>query len=118
MLLPRRDPELLRALRDLKSSHMDAGYRRRLKMIRELDLRKRLPELRVPVALFASVGDQVVPSVAAARVMERALKDVTLEELPGCGHVILPCADQPWVERLVALQERAEATPRGTCAAS
>jgi hypothetical protein len=40
--------------------------------------------------------------------MERGLADATLEILPRAGHVVLPLAEEPWVERLSALAARAE----------
>jgi hypothetical protein len=59
------------------------------------------------VALFASDSDKIVPSVPAAREMLRGLPDATLEILPRAGHVVLPLAEEPWVDRLRALERRA-----------
>lgn len=83
------------------------SYRRRLAMIARLDLRARLSEIRCPVALFASDSDRIVPSIRAAEEMARRLPDATLEILPRAGHVVLPLAEEPWVDRLLTLAGRA-----------
>lgn len=104
---PRREPEVLRRFHALTALPRDDGYRRRLAMIATLDLRPRLAELGVPVALFASDRDRVVPSVRAASEMQARLRDATVEVLPASGHIVLPLSDEPWVERLLALARRA-----------
>lgn len=108
---PRLDKSTAHAFLQVSSSVLDADYRRRLAMIRRLDLRDRLGDVRTPVALFASDRDSVVNSVRAARHMAELLPDATLEVLPRSGHLVLPLADEPWVERLTALAARAGLTP-------
>ena len=81
-------------------------------MIAGLDLLPRLSELRIPVALVAADRDRIVPSVPCAQEMAAHLPDVTLEVVPGGGHLILPLAAQPWQERLDALAERAPVPAR------
>jgi uncharacterized glyoxalase superfamily protein PhnB len=39
--------------------------------------------------------------------MAAVLPDATLEILSGAGHIVLPFEEEPWVDRLLALQERA-----------
>jgi len=104
---PRRDPEVERLFLALPGIECDEGYARRLRMIRALDLRPRLAEIRRPVALYASERDRVVDSVFQAREMAARLPDATMEILPASGHVVLPFADEPWVERMEALAARA-----------
>lgn len=102
------DDDTLRRFHELPpSAGFDRGYMRRMKMIAEVDLRAELPSLTQPVALFASTEDQVVDAVREAREMERRLPDATLEVLEGEGHVVLPLPDEPWVERMRALEARA-----------
>lgn len=89
---------------------LDQAYRRRLQMIRGLDLRPRLPRLACPLALYASDADRIVPSLRAAREMQALAPDATLEVLARAGHLVLPLPEEPWVERLQALAERAGLT--------
>ena len=107
LLAPRRDEEALRALLALSGDWFDARYRARLALIRGLDLRARLGEVRCPVALYAADQDRVVAAVPAARTMAAGLPDAELTVLPGAGHLVLPLAEEPWVERLEALARRA-----------
>lgn len=104
---PRRDPDVLLRFHALAGHATVEGYRRRLAMIAELDLRPRLNEIRPPVALFASDRDRIVASVRAAGEMQMLLSDATFELLPASGHVVLPFPDEPWVERLQSLAARA-----------
>lgn len=121
LLAPRRDDEALRAFRALPGSWFDAGYRRRLAMVGRVDLRPELPRIARPVAIYASDHDRIVPSRSCAEVMAAGLPDATLEVLPRAGHLVLPLAEEPWVERLGRLAERAEllgTATRGTSRAS
>lgn len=107
LIWPRKDSEAWTAFKAFGGVRFDAGYRRRLRMISGLDLRERLPAIRVPVSLFAADRDRIVPSVRAARIMGDLLPDASLEVLSDAGHVVLPLADEPWRERLQALDARA-----------
>jgi len=107
LFAPRRDEAALRALVALDGRWFGAPYRARLELIRGLDLRPRLPAIRCPVALYAADHDRVVDAVRAARAMAAALPDAELEILRDAGHVVLPLADEPWVERLQRLAARA-----------
>lgn len=106
LLGPRRAPEVERAFQALGETRLDGDYRRRLAMIQRLDLRPRLGMLHRPVAIFASDEDRIVPSVHAAREMHALLPDVELEVLPGAGHLVLPLAEEPWLERMERLARR------------
>ncbi len=103
----RRDAQALDDFRALPGAFFDEGYVRRMQMIKDLDLRPRLAELRLPVALFASDADRIVPSVTCMRELKAALSAATLEVLPGGGHLVLPLAEEPWPERVADLARRA-----------
>lgn len=103
---PRRGSESFRAFQDLSGVAFDDGYCRRLRMIRRLDLRPNLPAIRMPVALYASDSDRIVPSVREMSLMAERLPDATFEVLEGMGHLVLPMIEEPWTERLQALAGR------------
>ena len=104
---PRRDEQALRALLALPADWFDGCYRARLALIRRVDLRERLREIRQPVAIFASDRDRIVAALSAGRAMAERMSAVELTVLERAGHVVLPLADEPWVERLLHLAERA-----------
>lgn len=107
LLAPRRDAAALEAFKGLSRIGIDAAYRRRLRMIEGLDLRPRLGEIRVPVALFAADRDRVVDSLESLRAIESSIPGATLEVIPLANHLVLPLAEEPWVERMEALARRA-----------
>jgi len=113
LFAPRRDAAALREFRALPGAYFDAGYLRRLAMIRRVDLRPQLAEINQPVAIYASDHDHIVPSIPGANVMAAALPDATCEVLPDTGHLVLPLGEEPWVERMRSLAARAglDATP-------
>ncbi len=102
----RTDPAALAAFRAHCGTYFDIGYRRRLRMIQELDLRPRLGEVHQPVLLVASDQDKVVDSVRSSREMLAALPNAELQIAEGGGHLILPLRDEPWVQRLERLQAK------------
>jgi pimeloyl-ACP methyl ester carboxylesterase len=65
------------------------SYRRRLEIIRTVDLRKRLHEISVPTLLFASGKDKLVPSISEARYMASHIPQATVYEFPRAGHALL-----------------------------
>lgn len=71
------------------------GYRNRLGMLRQYDVRPRLHEIRAPTLLIAAEEDRLVPSVEQARRMAARIPDATLVVLAGHGHecVISPEVD-------------------------
>jgi len=103
LFAPRRDPSALRALLALEGAWFDRDYRRRLAMIARVDLRPRLGEIEVPVRIYASTHDRIVPSLRTAREMVARLPRAEVVSLPRAGHLVLPLAEEPWVERLAAL---------------
>jgi pimeloyl-ACP methyl ester carboxylesterase len=66
-----------------------AGYRRRLQLIRESDMRPKLPQIAVPTVILAAHRDKLVPSVAEARLMKAQIRDARLHEFPAAGHALM-----------------------------
>ncbi len=71
------------------------GYRNRLRMLRDFDVRDRLGEIRAPTLILAAEEDHIVPSVEQARLMADSIPDATVRILEGHGHecVISPELD-------------------------
>ena len=65
------------------------SYRRRLQLLRQIDLRPQLTEIRIPVALLAAGRDKIVPSVPEARFMASQIPNAQLVEFPEAGHALL-----------------------------
>ena len=65
------------------------GYVSRLRIIRDTDLRPRLPQLRTPALVVAGTADRLLDSVKAARLMASLLPRARLKLLEGTGHVAL-----------------------------
>jgi pimeloyl-ACP methyl ester carboxylesterase len=65
------------------------GYLTRMRIIRSMDLRPRLPEIKVPALVVAGTEDRLLNSVAAARVMAKGLPHARLKLLEGTGHMAL-----------------------------
>jgi pimeloyl-ACP methyl ester carboxylesterase len=66
-----------------------AGYCRRLELVRDVDLRARLGEIRARTVLFASGRDKIVPSLEEARFMAARIPNAELHEFPEAGHALL-----------------------------
>ena len=65
------------------------GYLARLRIIRQTDLRARLPEIKVPALVVAGTEDRLLNAVAAARVIASGLPRSRLLLLDGTGHMAL-----------------------------
>ncbi len=65
------------------------AYCRRLELVRAVDLRPRLKEIKVPTMLFASGRDKIVPSIKEARFMSALIPQARLHEFPHAGHALL-----------------------------
>ncbi|HEX8709692.1 MAG TPA: alpha/beta hydrolase [Pyrinomonadaceae bacterium] len=65
------------------------GYLSRLRIIRDTDLRGRLPEIKVPALVVAGTADRLLDAVAAARVLASGLPRSRLKLLEGTGHLAL-----------------------------
>ncbi len=65
------------------------AYRRRLELVREVDLRSRLREISVTTLILAAGRDKIVPSVSAARFMAARIPNARLHLVAGAGHALL-----------------------------
>lgn len=84
--------EIRLAIQLLGASTRD-GYRSRIAILRDYDLRPRLKELDMPVLFLAADGDNLVPSVAQGRLMQSLAPRSTLRILEGHGHSCLVAPD-------------------------
>ncbi len=66
-----------------------AGYRRRLELVREVNLLEQLNRIHVPTFLFAAGRDRIVPSVVEGRLMASRIPNSRLYEFPQAGHALL-----------------------------
>lgn len=90
---PHTGREELRRFHQLMRATTRQGYLSRLLMLREYDVRARLPEIAVPVLFLAADRDHLVPSVAQARLMASLVPRATLRVLEGHGHICLIAPD-------------------------
>lgn len=65
------------------------GYISRLRIIRDTDLRQRLPEIRVPTLVVAGTEDRLLNAVGAARMIASAIPRSRLKLLEGAGHLAM-----------------------------
>ncbi len=65
------------------------GYVRRLKLIRNLDLRDQLSIIDAPTLFIAAEKDHLINSVREARAMARRMPDATVRIIKGAGHACL-----------------------------
>jgi pimeloyl-ACP methyl ester carboxylesterase len=78
------------------------GYLSRLRLLRDYDIRHRLPSIRTPVLFLAADEDRLVPAVAQARIMNRLTPGSSLRILRGHGHI---CLVAPTVDLSAVLHE-------------
>lgn len=78
------------------------GYRSRIGILRQYDLRARLRELETPVLFLAGDRDSLIPSVAQARLMASLAPRSTVKVLEGHGH---NCLFAPDVDLAAILDE-------------
>lgn len=107
LIAPRKDEAALAGVLALRGDWFDERYRTRLRWIAAVDVRARLGEVRCPVEIYAADQDRVVDSVRAGRELVAGIPAARLTVLPRAGHLVLPLADEPWEERLLALARRA-----------
>lgn len=105
---PRRDAEAEAAFLIHATGFEDASFAARMKAVPELDLRDRLAEIHVPCRLYASTHDRVVPSRRTMATLAQGLPQATLELIPRANHIVLPLPEEPWAERLQALDQISE----------
>lgn len=82
----RTAPDDVRRFIEVSADTTLEGYRNRLRILRDYDVRPRLHEIRAPTLLVAAEEDRLVPSVEQARLMAARIPDATLVVLPGHGH--------------------------------
>jgi aminoacrylate hydrolase len=78
-----------RAFREHTREVRAEGYLARLRIIRGMDLRPRLPEIKVPALVVAGTEDRLLNAVLAGRVMAKGLARARLKLLEGTGHMAL-----------------------------
>jgi pimeloyl-ACP methyl ester carboxylesterase len=65
------------------------AYARRLRLIAELDIEKRLSEIQAPTLFIAGERDWLVPSVREAHAMAARIRQATVKIIKGAGHACL-----------------------------
>lgn len=100
---PRRDAEAEASFLRHATGFEDASFAARMNAVPRLDLRDRLAGIHVPCQLYASTHDRVVPSRRTMTTLAQGLPHATLELIPRANHIVLPLPEEPWLERLQAL---------------
>jgi pimeloyl-ACP methyl ester carboxylesterase len=90
---PGTDREEIRRFHDLMRATTREGYLSRLRILRDYDVRDRLPSLQVPALFLAADRDTLVPSVEQARLMAELTPAATMRVLEGHGHSCLIAPD-------------------------
>lgn len=97
-------PEDLKQFHERSRSIGRTGYIRRLEILQDYDIRKRLPEIATPTLFLAADQDHLVPSVQQAEFMASRMPNATVEVLEGLGHICLINHDfdlratiEPWL---------------------
>lgn len=62
------------------------GYWRRLRLISQIDIEDRLPEIQAPTLFIAGEKDLLVPSVREAQAMAARMPNATVKIIKGVGH--------------------------------
>jgi pimeloyl-ACP methyl ester carboxylesterase len=65
------------------------AYQRRLELVRDVALRERLSDIKVPTCIFTSGRDKIVPSRTEGRFMASRIRSAKLFEFPDAGHALL-----------------------------
>lgn len=65
------------------------GYVSRMRIIRDTDLRPRLPEISVPTLVVAGTEDRLLNAAREAKIMAGAIQRSRLKLLEGAGHLAL-----------------------------
>lgn len=65
------------------------GYISRMRIIRDTDLRERLPDISVPTLIVAGTDDRLLNAERAAKIMASAIPRSRLKLLEGTGHLAL-----------------------------
>ncbi len=83
------EQEAIRKLLECSFSDGHAVTRQRMNLVKQMDVRGRLHEIRCPVTLIASGKDKLIPSVKEARFMMQQLPNAKMILLPDEGHTCL-----------------------------
>lgn len=84
--------EISRFLGLMRATTRD-GYLSRLRILRDYDIRGRLPEIASPTLFLAADGDHLLPSVQQARLMQSLTPGSAMRVLEGHGHSCLAAPD-------------------------
>ncbi len=102
----RTERDEIRRFHDLMRSTTREGYLSRLRILRQYDLRDRLPALDSPVLYLAADRDTLVPAVQQARLMSELSPRASMRVLEGHGHSCLIAPDldlaaiiDDWIDR-------------------
>lgn len=90
---PHTGRDEIRRVHDLMGATTRHGYLSRMKILQSYDVRSHLPTIAAPVLFLAADGDQLVPSVAQARLMHALTPGSTMRVLVGHGHSCLVAPD-------------------------
>ena len=90
---PRTERDEIRRFHELMRSATREGYLSRMRILRDYDIRDRLPSITAPVLYLAADRDTLVPSVEQARLMSELTPAGTMRVLEGHGHSCLIAPD-------------------------
>ena len=102
---PHTDRAEIRVYHRLMRAAKKGGLVARLRILRDYDVRDRLPTIAAPVLFLAAERDHLVPSVHQARLMGRLTPRATVRILDGHGHV---CLINPEIDLAKILDEWSE----------
>lgn len=85
--------EEIKRFHELMRASTREGYLSRLRILRDYDVRHRLPSLEVPVLYLAADRDTLIPSVDQARLMSELTPRAVMRVLEGHGHSCLIAPD-------------------------
>jgi 3-oxoadipate enol-lactonase len=105
---PQTGRDEIRRFHDLMRSATREGYLSRLRILRDYDIRDRLPSIAAPVLYLAADGDTLVPSVEQARLMSELTPGGTMRVLAGHGHSCLIAPDMDLAVILAEWMDRAD----------
>jgi pimeloyl-ACP methyl ester carboxylesterase len=90
---PHTEQEEIRRFHELMRATTREGYLSRLRILRDYDIRRQLPALRVPALFLAADHDTLIPSVDQAQLMAGLVPSATIRVLEGHGHSCLIAPD-------------------------
>ena len=105
---PQTEREEIRRFHELMRSATREGYLSRLRILRDYDIRDRLPSIAAPVLYLAADRDTLVPSVEQARLMSELTPGGTMRVLEGHGHSCLIAPDMDLAAIVAEWRQRAD----------